>query len=125
MCSGHYSSWQSAWVLQLKAPAGAYVLATDIDDKALQEAKNGVYESRSMISTPKAYVDRYFEIVDGMYKVKDVVIFLSTAMKGLINSIFPQDSLLAPYSDPPEVQKQLQSQVIHTFEVREVYLIEL
>lgn len=76
---------------ELNAPAGAYVLATDIDDKALQEAKNGVYESRSMISTPKAYVDRYFEIVDGMYKIKDFVKKRVTFQKhNMLQDPFPQ-----------------------------------
>ncbi len=58
---------------ELKAPPTAYVLATDIDDKALEEAKRGIYESRSMISTPKVYIDKYFEIVDGEYRIKDEV----------------------------------------------------
>ncbi|MCX7812961.1 MAG: protein-glutamate O-methyltransferase CheR [Pseudothermotoga sp.] len=76
---------------ELKAPVGAGVLATDIDEKAIEEAKRGIYESRSMISTPKSYIDRYFEIVDGMYKIKDSVKKRVTFQKhNMLQDPFPQ-----------------------------------
>ncbi|MGJ8454745.1 CheR family methyltransferase [Pseudothermotoga sp. U03pept] len=58
---------------ELNAPSTASVLATDLDERALEEAKAGVYEARSMVSTPKAYLEKYFELLDGSYKVKDFV----------------------------------------------------
>lgn len=58
---------------ELKAPLGASILATDLDERALEEAREGLYEPRSMVSTPKLYLDKYFELVDGSYKIKDFV----------------------------------------------------
>ncbi|MEJ5229788.1 MAG: protein-glutamate O-methyltransferase CheR [Pseudothermotoga sp.] len=73
-CASGEEPYSLAMLLEeLKAPSTASVLATDLDERALEEAKAGVYEARSMVSTPKAYLERYFELLDGSYKVKDFV----------------------------------------------------
>lgn len=50
------------------------ILATDIDVTVLNRAREGVYEEKSLVSTPKEYVEKYFEkMADGRYKLKDFV----------------------------------------------------
>lgn len=50
------------------------ILATDIDIGVLRRAQEGVYEERAFVSTPKEYLEKYFEkLPDGRYRIKDSV----------------------------------------------------
>jgi chemotaxis protein methyltransferase CheR len=50
------------------------ILATDIDIGVLKRAQEGVYEERAFVSTPKEYLEKYFEkLPDGRYRIKDSV----------------------------------------------------
>lgn len=50
------------------------ILATDIDVTVLNRAREGVYEEKSLVSTPKEYVEKYFErVTSSRYKLKDFV----------------------------------------------------
>ncbi|ABQ46480.1 Protein-glutamate O-methyltransferase [Thermotoga petrophila RKU-1] len=50
------------------------ILATDIDIGVLGRAQEGVYEERAFVSTPKEYLEKYFEkLPDGRYRIKDSV----------------------------------------------------
>lgn len=70
-CSSGEEPYSLAIFLEeLKAPSGAKILATDIDINILNKARRGAYEERSLASTPKEYIDRYFEYKDGLYYVK-------------------------------------------------------
>jgi chemotaxis protein methyltransferase CheR len=50
------------------------ILATDIDIGVLRRAQEGIYEERAFVSTPKEYLEKYFEkLPDGRYRIKDSV----------------------------------------------------
>ncbi len=73
-CSSGEEPYSLAILLEeLKAPLGAKVLATDIDINILDKARRGAYEERSLVSTPKKYIEKYFEYRDGLYYVKPTV----------------------------------------------------
>ncbi|BBJ28841.1 CheR family methyltransferase [Athalassotoga saccharophila] len=59
---------------ELNAPAGFNVLATDIDNDALDIAKDGIYESKSLINVDKSLLAKYFTQIDGSHwKISDRV----------------------------------------------------
>jgi chemotaxis protein methyltransferase CheR len=50
------------------------ILAVDIDRDALEKARIGVYEERSVKDVPLEYIDKYFTILnDGRFKVSDEI----------------------------------------------------
>ncbi|KDR95154.1 chemotaxis protein methyltransferase CheR [Peptoclostridium litorale DSM 5388] len=49
------------------------IIATDIDQEAINKAKNGVYQEKSLKNLPKNFIDDYFIGKDGIYQVKDEI----------------------------------------------------
>ena len=49
------------------------IIATDIDDKVLQKAKEGVYQERSLQEVPKEMKELYFTQDGNRFKVKDEI----------------------------------------------------
>lgn len=49
------------------------ITATDIDDGAINKAKNGVYISKSLVNLPKDFVNNFFEKAGENYKIKETV----------------------------------------------------
>lgn len=50
------------------------ILATDIDNDALEKAREGVYDERSVKDVPIEYIDKYFTILrDGRFKISDEI----------------------------------------------------
>ncbi|HSH34872.1 protein-glutamate O-methyltransferase CheR [Schnuerera sp.] len=49
------------------------ILATDIDDGAIEKAKVGLYSEKALASLPTEYKREYFEKVGNSYKIKDKV----------------------------------------------------
>lgn len=47
------------------------VLATDIDDEAINKAKVGLYSEKSLANLPRNFKDKYFEKVQGSYKISE------------------------------------------------------
>lgn len=47
------------------------ILATDIDKQALEKAKAGLYNPKSLENLPKEYLDKHFTQMDRFYKIKD------------------------------------------------------
>jgi len=58
---------------ELNAPSRASILATDLDLRALERAKRGIYESRALVNMPKLMIDKHFEIENGFFRIKDNV----------------------------------------------------
>lgn len=55
------------------------ILATDIDTDAIEKAKIGIYEERSVKDVPLEYLNRYFTILrDGRFKISDEIRSLVT-----------------------------------------------
>jgi len=49
------------------------VLATDIDLGAIEKAKIGVYNEKSIKNLPKQFVDKYFQKIGNSYKITDEI----------------------------------------------------
>jgi chemotaxis protein methyltransferase CheR len=49
------------------------IIATDIDKEAIQKARDGVYNSRTIANVPQIYLEKYFTKMGDVYKVKDEV----------------------------------------------------
>jgi chemotaxis protein methyltransferase CheR len=71
-CSTGEEPYTLAMILAKQgALSDAYLLATDIDDGALEKAKKGVYLERSLRDVPPAYVKAYFREDGVMFHVAD------------------------------------------------------
>lgn len=49
------------------------VLATDIDREAIEKAKLGLYNEKSLDNLPKEFVEKYFVKIQKTYKIKDEI----------------------------------------------------
>ncbi|MCF6096772.1 protein-glutamate O-methyltransferase CheR [Thermovorax subterraneus] len=49
------------------------ILATDIDDEALEAARLGVYSEKSLVNVPEDLRRRYFTIKEGLYAINDEI----------------------------------------------------
>ena len=47
------------------------ILATDIDDEAMNKAKLGLYSEKSLANLPKGFKEKYFDNIQGSFKIKD------------------------------------------------------
>jgi len=71
-CSTGEEPYTLAMILdEMGVLAGSTLLATDIDEKALDKAKEGVYHERSLREVPEIYIARYFRRVGDEYAVSD------------------------------------------------------
>jgi chemotaxis protein methyltransferase CheR len=91
-CSSGEEPYTLAMILDsLEALDRSSILATDIDDGVLAKAKEGLYALRSIREVPPDYLRRYFEEVQGSYRVSD-------RLKKAVN--FKKQNLLAdPFGD--------------------------
>lgn len=68
------------------------ILATDIDREALDKARNGIYDARSMQSVPRDLIGRYFKPLNGLFaidpRIKACVEF---RRHDLLNDPFPEN----------------------------------
>ncbi|AKL84943.1 protein-glutamate O-methyltransferase [Bacillus atrophaeus] len=71
-CSTGEEPYTLAMILeQQKGLSGYQILATDIDEKALEKAKTGIYQERSLQEVPASVKDRFFKQNDDRsYQVK-------------------------------------------------------
>ncbi|MEM0332428.1 MAG: protein-glutamate O-methyltransferase CheR [Archaeoglobaceae archaeon] len=49
------------------------IYATDVDENCLNFAKNGVYEEKSILNLDPKIVEKYFEKINGKFKVKPIL----------------------------------------------------
>ena len=49
------------------------ILATDIDDGAVDKAKVGLYSEKSLENLPKGFKEKYFEKIQGSFKISDEI----------------------------------------------------
>lgn len=50
-----------------------FIIGTDIDKAALEDAKRAVYKTDSLLEIKKGYLDRYFVFEDSLYRLKDEI----------------------------------------------------
>ncbi len=50
-----------------------FIIATDIDRDAIEDAKKAVYKSEAILEVKKGYLDRYFISEDGLYRINDEI----------------------------------------------------
>lgn len=74
-CSTGEEPYTLAMLLdQQKGLSGYQIMATDIDEKALEKAKKGVYQERSLQEVPTSVKDRYFtQNANRSYEVKQEI----------------------------------------------------
>ena len=73
-CSTGEEPYSLAMVLSHFMPMSqVQILATDLDENAIQKAKLGLYPERSLAEVPKDIQEKYFEKEGSFYKVKDEV----------------------------------------------------
>jgi chemotaxis protein methyltransferase CheR len=71
-CSTGEEPYTLAMILaELGALSDAYLLATDIDEGALEKAKRGLYLDRSLRDVPEKYVKKYFRKDQLSYLIAD------------------------------------------------------
>lgn len=67
------------------------ILATDIDDKILERAKQGIYTERALKEVPQDFKDKFFVHKDSLYIIDDQLKKSITFKKhNLLNDPFPQ-----------------------------------
>ncbi|CAA7603195.1 Chemotaxis receptor methyltransferase CheR, N-terminal [Acididesulfobacillus acetoxydans] len=71
-CSGGQEPYSLAILLAEHFPAvRPAILATDIDDNVLRQAKEGLYSANDFASTPPEILSKYFSPADHGYRVRD------------------------------------------------------
>ncbi len=80
---------------KLKKNFNVHIFATDIDEKALEVAKKGVYSKKSLEKTPQTLLRDYFIPLDDDYKVKE---FLRSEI------VFTKHNVLC---DPPFIKQDM------------------
>jgi chemotaxis protein methyltransferase CheR len=71
-CSTGEEPYTLAMILaQLHALQDTYLLATDIDDGALDKAKKGIYSDRSIRDVPQSYLTKYYKQENLTYLISD------------------------------------------------------
>ncbi|KAB3534020.1 protein-glutamate O-methyltransferase CheR [Alkaliphilus pronyensis] len=49
------------------------ILATDLDDGAMNKAKTGIYSSKSIENLPSEFISKYFDKINDSYMIKDCI----------------------------------------------------
>ncbi|MCF6459739.1 CheR family methyltransferase [Clostridium sp. Cult3] len=49
------------------------ILATDIDDGAIEKAKLGIYSDKALVNLPKQFIINYFDKIGSSYKIKQSI----------------------------------------------------
>ncbi|QQY80657.1 CheR-type MCP methyltransferase [Keratinibaculum paraultunense] len=49
------------------------VLASDIDEEAIEKAKLGIYSEKALVNLPKEFKIKYFDKVGNSFKIKDII----------------------------------------------------
>jgi len=69
------------------------ILATDIDEGALEKARAGVYSSKSLESLPQKYIDKFFIKEGDNYRIKeDIKKCVEFRKLNLLRDKFPEDN---------------------------------
>lgn len=70
----------------------AEIIATDIDAKALEQARKGIYPQKSVVNIPAQLLDKYFTKNDDIFILKEEIKKrVSFDILNLLNDKFPQD----------------------------------
>ncbi|WP_416197959.1 MAG: Chemotaxis protein methyltransferase [Sporanaerobacter sp.] len=68
------------------------ILASDIDIEAINKAKLGIYNSKSLDNLPKEFKNKYFEPIESSYKIKDEIKKCVEFKKiDLLKDVFPSN----------------------------------
>ncbi|MHB1650924.1 MAG: CheR family methyltransferase [Desulfitobacteriaceae bacterium] len=81
-CSGGQEPYSLAITLVEQFPGiRPVILASDIDENILQQAKEGIYKQNDFASTPPDILQKYFTVTDKGYQIKDSIKKLVTFQK--------------------------------------------
>ncbi len=68
------------------------ILATDIDISALNKAKEGIYDKKSLENVPKEFIVKYFDKYNNYYRIKDEIKkTVEFKQMDLLKDSFPKD----------------------------------
>ncbi len=92
-CSTGEEPYTLAMILnELHALEASKVIATDIDDGALEKARKGAYIERAVKEVPSLYLKKYFAFDQGLFHVSEKLKKAVQYQKGnLLNDSFEQD----------------------------------
>lgn len=75
-----------------------FIIGTDIDREALENAKKAVYKADSVLEVKKGYLDRYFDAKDGFYLLKEEITSLATfAYHDVTTLTTPKEGIFSDY----------------------------
>lgn len=73
-CSTGEEPYSIAMMLKERFPTINYkVIATDLDDQALNKAQEGIYQEQSLKDLPTTFKNKYFTVKHGLYRIDDSV----------------------------------------------------
>lgn len=72
-CSNGSEPYSVAMILENINITKYEILATDIDRKILNYAENGIYIKDEIVNVPSDYLEKYFDVDEDKYKVKDFI----------------------------------------------------
>ncbi|HBR22777.1 MAG TPA: hypothetical protein DD713_09570 [Nitrospiraceae bacterium] len=75
-----------------------FIIGTDIDRAALEDAKKAAYKADSVLEVKKYYLDRYFDVKDGFYHLKEEITSLVTfAYHDVTTLTTPKEGVFSDY----------------------------
>ncbi|HLA48829.1 MAG: hypothetical protein A3I04_01525 [Nitrospinae bacterium RIFCSPLOWO2_02_FULL_39_110] len=75
-----------------------FLIATDINREAIEDAKNAVYPDEALLEVKKGYLDTYFNIEDGNYRLKDEISLMVTfAYHDVTTGSTPKEGIFSDY----------------------------
>jgi chemotaxis methyl-accepting protein methylase len=74
-----------------------FIIATDIDKKALEDAAAAVYPSDSLYEVRKGHLDRYFTREDRLYRVNDTIRSMVTFVRHDVTATPPKEGIFLDY----------------------------
>lgn len=92
-CSTGDEPYSLAMVLSRHIPlSNIDIIATDIDNKILSQAKMGLYNEKSIAGVPTDLKNKYFEVVGNSYKISDEIKrCIKFKQHNLLKDAYPSD----------------------------------
>lgn len=79
-------------------PRKIFIIGSDIDREALDDAENGLYSVESLSEIKKGYLDRYFAFNNGVYRISDEIKSMVTfAYHDITTASTPKEGVFSDY----------------------------
>jgi len=85
-------------VRQEEIPIKVFIVGTDIDREAIEDAKKAAYKADSVLEVKKDHLDKYFDFTDGLYRLNDEIKSLVTfAYHDITTFCTPKEGIFSDY----------------------------